>query len=362
MAAKNQSAQRWSANDTRKSTRIAARKMSQLIGEGEGSIEATKKRGERRNTEMTVQREEPEQVVTPIAGEQAGEYGDGEEENTKVATGDRGKKGVSQRRHDKGKKALEMAGKSVECLCSCKVERGEMVCCDLCEGWFHLECLGMKEGVGVLEGKDFVCHFCLSSCVLKLREQIVGLMEELGEARSELKEVKEVNGMLQDRMGQEETRRVVEQTSVRTRKVAQVEKVTGDTMEGVQCSEQEDESVGEEVTVQKSHDGGTQRSGKQAAKHIGGVRKVWGTRKNESCNGVAKGMVSTVGRVATSFSVMKRVANLGGKNRWWFIVKAPESTLRSLDKKWEHKHWQWQRIRGSSGAFLGADPVPSRHR
>ena len=114
---------------------------------------------------------------------------------------------------------------------------------------------------------------------------------------------------------------------------------------------QEDESAGKEVTVQKSHDGGTQRSGKQAAKHIGGVRKVWGTRKNESCNGVAKGMVSTVGRVATSFSVMKEVGNLGGKNRWWFIVKAPESTLRSLDKKWEHKHWQWQRIWGSSGAF-----------
>ena len=73
-------------------------------------------------------------------------------------------------------------------------------------------------------------------------------------------------------------------------------------------------------------------------------------------------MVSTVGRVASSFSVMKRAANLGGKNRWWFIVKAPESTLRSRDKKWEHKHWQWQRIWGSYGAVLGADPVPSRHR
>ena len=278
MAAKNQSAQRWSTNGTRKSTRKSERKMSQLIGEGEGSIEVTKKRGERRNTEMMVQREEPEQAVTPIAGEQVGEYGAGEEGSTKVTTGDRGKKGVSQRRHDKGKKALEMAGKSVECLSSCKVEKGEMVCCDLCEGWFHLECLGMKEGVGLLEGKDFVC---LSSCVLKLREQIVGLKEEVGEARSDLKKVKEENGMLQDWMGQEETRRAVEQTSVRTRKVAPVEKVTGDTMEGVQCTEQEDESEGEEVTVQKSHDGGTQRLGKQATKHIGGVRKVCGTRKNE---------------------------------------------------------------------------------
>ena len=95
MAAKNQNAPRWPANGTRKSTRKSARKMSQLIGEGEGSIELTKKRGERRNTEieLTVQREEPEQAVTPIVGEQAGGYGDGEEGSTKVATGDRGKKG-----------------------------------------------------------------------------------------------------------------------------------------------------------------------------------------------------------------------------------------------------------------------------
>ena len=67
--------------------------MTQLIREGEGSIEVTKKRGERRNTEMTVQREEPEQAVTPIAGEQAGEYGDGEEGSTKVATGSAARKG-----------------------------------------------------------------------------------------------------------------------------------------------------------------------------------------------------------------------------------------------------------------------------
>ena len=74
--------------------------------------------------------------------------------------------------------------------------------------------------------------------------------------------------MLRDRMGQEEVRRAVEQASVRTRKVAQFEKVTGHTKEGVQYTEQEDESEGKEVTVQKIHHGGTQRSGKQAAKHI----------------------------------------------------------------------------------------------
>ena len=169
MAAKNQSAKRGSTNGTRKSTRKSACKISQLIGEGEGSIEVTKKRGERRNTEieMTGKREEPEQAVTPLIGEQAGEYGDGEEGSTKVATGDCGKKGVSQRRHDKGKKALEMAGKRMEYLCSCKVEKGEMVCCDLCEGWFHLKCLGMKEArVRAAGGEGFCVPF--SSVIMRV--------------------------------------------------------------------------------------------------------------------------------------------------------------------------------------------------
>ena len=40
-----------------------------------------------------------------------------------------------------------------------------MVQCEVCTGWFHLKCLRMKEGVGVLDGKAFVCCFCLSVSV-----------------------------------------------------------------------------------------------------------------------------------------------------------------------------------------------------
>ena len=39
---------------------------------------------------------------------------------------------------------------------------------------------------------------------------------------------------------------------------------------------------------------------------------------------VAEGMVSTVGRGATSFFTMKRVATMGGKKKWCFIVKTPQ--------------------------------------
>ena len=42
---------------------------------------------------MTVQQEEPEQAVTPIAGEQAGEYGDGKREAQKSLQGTAARKG-----------------------------------------------------------------------------------------------------------------------------------------------------------------------------------------------------------------------------------------------------------------------------
>ena len=96
----------------------------------------------------------------------------------------------------------------ISCLCACREEKGEMVCCDVCEGWSHLSCLGMKEGVGVMEGKEFVCHFCMSACLLALQKEVVGLREELRSARVELKEVKEENGRLKYEIEHEKCERL----------------------------------------------------------------------------------------------------------------------------------------------------------
>ena len=66
----------------------------------------------------------------------------------------------------------KMAGdKAVRCLCTSRVKEGEMVCCDVCQGWSHLRCIGIKEGVRVMEGKEFVCHFCLLACLLALQKE-----------------------------------------------------------------------------------------------------------------------------------------------------------------------------------------------
>ena len=58
-------------------------------------------------------------------------------------------------------KKLATGDEAITCQCACMIEKGEMVCCDVFGEWSHLRYLGMKEGVGVLKGKLFVCHFCL---------------------------------------------------------------------------------------------------------------------------------------------------------------------------------------------------------
>ena len=34
------------------------------------------------------------------------------------------------------------SAEAITCLCDCKMEKGEMVCCDVCDGWSHLRCMG----------------------------------------------------------------------------------------------------------------------------------------------------------------------------------------------------------------------------
>ena len=76
--------------------------------------------------------------------------GEGVGERIEVRIGERIKGGDQREERNDG---------NIGCICGCNVERGEMVCCDVCEGWTHLGCLEMKEGVGGMEGKEYVSVF-----------------------------------------------------------------------------------------------------------------------------------------------------------------------------------------------------------
>ena len=63
---------------------------------------------------------------------------------------------------------------------------------------------------------------------------------------------------------------------------------------------------------------------KRIVKCVLGVRKVWGTRKKQSCDEVAKEIIRVVVRMASRFSIGKQVGQSNGKNGWWFVVKVQE--------------------------------------
>ena len=266
------------------------------------------------------------------------------------------------------------SAEAITCLCDCKVEKGEMVCCDVCEGWSHLRCMGMKEGGGLMEGKVFVCYFCLSKCLVSLRNEVGVLREELSLVKSELKETRDENERLKSELEREGTE---------SSRMASEGEVTGDMTDGgvvtynkvdemvvsgegekpVRC--QQSSGVEEKVRQndkRESRAESSRKEPKKLSKWAPGVRKVWGTCKKESMNDIAKEVSKTVGNLSSNFMVGRHVDQQNGKNVWWFTVKAPEKTLLELDKKWNHKHWRWLRVQGGGNDFLGAGPVSRRHR
>ena len=274
--------------------------------------------------------------------------------------------GKIDERIEGGNQREETSDGSVRCICACNVEKGEMVCCDICEGWTHLKCIGMKEGVGGMEGEEYVCHFCVSACLLALRREVEGL-------RKELKEVREENVRMKGFVEQERLEGVraahvkVKENVPRCERLA----ATGDRVTETMATGKSQQQTGShgrqknEVELSKDLEGsarGGWKEVKRSTKGVPGVRKVWGTRKKVSCNDVAREMIRVVGKVESQFSVVKHVDELKGKNRWWFIVKAPEKSLQSLDKEWQHEHWYWQKVHAGVSGFLGMGPVSIRHR
>ena len=252
----------------------------------------------------------------------------------------------------------------VRCLCARSVERGDMVCCDVCGSWSHLSCIGVKTGVSLMEGKDFVCFFCISTCLLALREEVGRLREEMEVMKRELKETREENEKLKclEGMVQKGSEKLeVNEKEGLVHAGVEGELVTEDKVRKSQITDgenqtrcQQSQSAGNQRSEQQLNKEGHKQKRKGAGmfKWFAGVRKIWGTRK-ESCDDIAKGLVRAVGKMSSGFSVRKRVGQVNGKSGWWFIVRAPESSLLEVDKKWNHKYRRWQLVQRNESALLG---------
>ena len=83
--------------------------------------------------------------------------------------------------------------------------------------------MGMKEGAGLMEGEVFVCHLCLSKCLVSLRNEVGVLRKELSIVKSELTETRDENKRLKGELKREGTE---------SSRMAYEGQVTGDTTEG----------------------------------------------------------------------------------------------------------------------------------
>ena len=261
----------------------------------------------------------------------------------------------------------------IKCLCASSVEKGEMVCCEICEGWSHLSCMGMKERVGLMEGKVFVCHFCVSAHMIALRKELGGLKEELNVVKSELKVVNEENERLKRQMEQGKPKGV----EVMTQEVEATGGLIGDEM--VNCDKSGWTLVVGERQKQKqklcqhepkgqrgngrSHNNGRcmepkKVSGKGSGKEkqsavpkkaqknerankrtsgspprtqqFVGRRKLWGTKRMDTEGEVKAFLVSRVPEAA-SVEVKRVFKSEEGRFRWWFWLTGDESVLKLVD-------------------------------
>ena len=299
-----------------------------------------------------------EEVVDGVVGEGvdyvSDEGTDGRSGDGKVSLVKEGEPGLGETRDE-----------AIRCLCTREVESGEMVCCEICEGWSHIRCLGMKEDAGVMEGKSFVCYFCLSACLVQLRKEVGGLREEMSMMKSEMDEMRVENERLRGLgLGGSQREEVLEC-------MTQSEGVTGDKVEKMVVSDEREKQAtclqrsGQESSERQNDCGGNSPKSvgrEKSAKYVSGVRKVWGTRKREFCNEIAKEMVRVVGKMSSRFFISKHVGQWKEKKVWWFVVKAQERDLLTLDEQWKHKYWRWQKVGRGERDFLAMEPVSEGHR
>ena len=81
----------------------------------------------------------------------------------------------------------------------------------------------------------------------------------------------------------------------------------------------------------------TSTSGSQQRIKVSGVRRIWGTLR--SCTqGTVKNVLKRFTTVCDKVEIRRKYkSSKNGKsaNRWWFILRAPENILCTLESEWE---------------------------
>ena len=257
----------------------------------------------------------------------------------------------------------------VRCFCNVRRETGEMVQCEVCSGWFHLKCLRMKEGVGVLNGRAFVCCFCLSVKVLELSRFVGELQGEMVVLRKSVKELKREKDELIERvtfvegdwkkiersgrLEEREKRMSVNRTGPGERKDSK-ERDGAKSQELSQCGNRRPGVVGwkksdlrSRVSVVNSGIVKKNRCGEYV-----GVRKLWGTRKKVSVEDVKERLEAKFDE-AEKVEVVRVIKEDSNRIRWWFWLMGEEEVLGRLDGTTIDEAWKVEK----RSPFLGVASV-----
>ena len=223
----------------------------------------------------------------------------------------------------------------VVCFCGDTREFGEMACCEMCFCWFHFKCLGFREGVGLLEKRDFVCCFCMASKTLSLVSDVKSLREEVKELRVRCAVGDEVdNTPTRTRnAGPDEGQTSREATPSYSMVVESREKHPEKKTRTGQKREVP-KSVDRKKTIVEPKKTDTAEKKKisppRRVKDYVGRRKLWGTKRVDTEEDVKKFLVCRVPEAAP-VEVRRVCKSEDGRVRWWFWLMGDESVLNLVD-------------------------------
>ena len=262
----------------------------------------------------------------------------------------------------------------VRCFCNVRRETGEMVQCEVCAGWFHLKCLRMKEGVGVLNGRAFVCCFCLSMKVLELTRVVGELQGEMAVLKRSVKELKREKDELAERVmvvkgGWEKVEKSgrygrmadVREKTVTGKRNDPESKGGAKSKELLKCGNRSPGEVGQKKNaVSMVMSGGENRKSEESSSFVKknrcreyvGVRKLWGTRKKVSVEDV-NGSLKAKFNDAEKIEVVRVIKEDSDRTRWWFWLKGEEEVLGRLDGTVLDEAWKIEK----RSPFLGVASV-----
>ena len=210
----------------------------------------------------------------------------------------------------------------------------------------------MKEGFGVLDGRAFVCCFCLSVKVLELTKVVGELREEMTKLRESVEVLSRENDDLVERVicAEGEWRKVERGgISVEARKKCGVATCPGETKD--RSGEWAEKGM---VRGGESGSGDSSSLPIKKNKHgeYVGVRKLWGTRKKVSVEDVKERLREKFDE-AEKVEVVRVCKEESGRTWWWFWLKGEEDVLGKLDGVVMDSVWKVEK----RSPFLGVASV-----